>query len=599
MRGLSLLFALLLTTAPLMAQERTLPTPGDAVNLAFGDFLSLDAESQRYARYIFVPSGTPEQMAGIALAVNCISRSPLPYRPAAFRKGRTLLLRVDLRKLAEDEGKGLERVVRTWEELEGDPWFRYSLKGPGRTAESKTVKKKIGETRTKCKLCRGFGHFNDKSDCKQCVGGVVVKETFVDEVITAPGVKGGDIFVPGLHAGGAGPALLMRDLSGSNAAIVHGGYFVIRALDTLDLGFGRGLYRRFLGTDGLTQKQLLESVGASETDAAKFASDQRLVQISNVTGRPRTVVFVRAIGGAGVSRSMGVVMWTLDPSRKSYDPRFDGFLNLLDVDFDAIEMFFPLPNGMIGSDLFDKQGNQQDAAPPDVAADRRIPEPHSTELSAGLISCARCHGTAVYGDKEASFLQPLNNEVRDLLSLIEPDIDFAALNLTRDEYYKRVAGLYTWEPEADVLPLTRIFYSRAVAACTAYGFEGNGGALTTRQAWTEVVSLHTRFAYSRVDAEEALAQIGYEVPPGGEAIETLFGIAATSDDALPDGIAFDSSALKRADPTLALLKIRDPFTGDARKITAVQWSQVYSSVAYKAALREPNGIRLLDRPAAR
>lgn len=572
----------------------TLVTPNDAVALVFPDFLALDAASQKYCRYIFVPDGTPKQASALALAVNLISRNSTTYKPAIIVGKKATIVRIDLRRMAEDEHDGLTRYLRTWEQMNSDLWFRFNPFGPGLTAE-KEIKKTSKPTGKiiKCKTCKGFGRFNDGTRCKECEGTGKLEEFEEIEEIIEKAIK--NTFKPGLHAGGAGPALLMADMAGSDAVIVHGGFFCIRALASIDIGFGKGLYQEFLGIKGKTHKEVLELVGASEIDAAKFSSDQRLVQISNVTGRARVAVFVRAIGGASVSRSMGVVMWTEDPSRKNYGTEHDAFLNLLNPKFDAIELFAPLPNGLMFSALFGADGQPQDFAPPDVVADRRVPEPNTTELQAGIISCGRCHGQATYGmNKEASFFQPLTNEVRDLLTLIEPNADFSALNLTREEFLKRVAGLYEWEPELDVLPLSRIFYSRAVAQCTDFG----AGPLTVKEAWTEIAQLNDHYGYARVDAEEALRQLGYATPEDADAIDMIFQVIATEDE-LPPGIVFDFSQLKRADPTLGLLKIKDQFSGENRKITAVQWAQVYAHAAYKSIIRQPTTILRGDKGGIR
>lgn len=73
--------------------------------------------------------------------------------------------------------------------------------------------------------------------------------------------------------------------------------------------------------------------------------------------------------------------------------------------FAASEILYTLPNGAIGSALFDAQGKRQDAAPLNIVADNVAPVGVGPEIKNG-ISCVRCHSAGIL---------PFADQVRDSL----------------------------------------------------------------------------------------------------------------------------------------------------------------------------------------
>lgn len=70
--------------------------------------------------------------------------------------------------------------------------------------------------------------------------------------------------------------------------------------------------------------------------------------------------------------------------------------------FDASEVLYSLPNGLMAGALFDAKGNRIDIADPNIVVDSESPVPPRPQIAAG-ISCHRCH---------ANGINPLKDEIR-------------------------------------------------------------------------------------------------------------------------------------------------------------------------------------------
>ncbi len=364
------------------------------------------------------------------------------------------------------------------------------------------------------------------------------------------------IVIPARHTGAAGA--ILPELLATDAGITRADYFIVRALSTINLGHGDGLYYDFLQIDrnpakGTALDQFLKDFGANLKASEGFRSDQAAAIFSSrVTGRTRKILYIYG-NAVRPSAGTGLITITQDPSDEQVDAINDPIRNLLDFEFAASEVIAERPNGTLAFTLFDAAGNLQNSAPENVVADHTVPAPYTRRLH-GAISCLRCHGPV-------GIYQPVGNDVQKLTkSKYGSDIlDDLSSKDAIDDAIDRLTGLY----EGDLTkPLKRgtVDFGEAV-------FRATGGK-KTQDACADIASIFGYYVYTDITPKMALAELGYKVSTEAEAVK-LF------------------RALVPPYPGVAGVTIKDPIVSALRagiSIKRYQWELIYFDVAFRAML---------------
>lgn len=432
-----------------------------AARTALQDAKTLPPDIASRARYVFLRGGTRDELASIGFLVNStLSRVNVPIVPGTspgcvvLAGGR--LVRLDLGVLATD-ADDLANLVATWEKLAGlDTDFGATI----------TEKRVVKIPRTK---------INGKFYTSQW--------RLVTTRFQAP----------------AEAIELSAVLGGTACPIIDGRQLMTSALTTLE----GGLYYRFRGiASDATLKGYLQSRGASEEQVAALESLEKAVVLhSGVTAKERMVSVFR---GAGVRASAGggIVAITFDPFDEDRDPSRSAVRNLLEFRGRGSEVILELSNGFHEWTLWDAAGKLVKVAPPNLASDHRIPEPHTRQLQPG-ISCLRCHGPE-------DGWRGLTNDVPKILAA-GTDI-FGDLSAPEDRLksVQLLAGLYSGDWfEAGIGPLAvgRLTYDRAVFQCTGRGADAIASTISAQ---------FDGFAYQLLDVWDVAAELGIEGLPASD-----------------------------------------------------------------------------------
>jgi hypothetical protein len=293
-------------------------------------------------------------------------------------------------------------------------------------------------------------------------------------------------------------------LGATGVPIIDGRQLMVSALTTLE----GGCYYDFRGIkSGTTLPEYLASRGASEGQVASLESLEKAVVLhSGVTAKERMVSVFR---GAGVRASVGggLVAITFDPFDEDRDPGSSAVRNLLEFRGRGSEVILELSNGFHEWTLFNEQGKLVTVAPPNLASDHRIPEPHTRNLQPG-ISCIRCHAAE-------DGWRGLTNDVPRILAA-GTDI-FGDLSDPGDRLksVQLLAGLYSGDWfEAGVGPLAvgRLTYDRACFQVTGRPVDETSLLIST---------MFEGYAYTPLDAWAVARELGIEgLPPSDGNPET-------------------------------------------------------------------------------
>lgn len=519
---------------------------GDAVLEALRDLEQFRDRDRLFIRYLFLRDGSEMESAVTTLNA-ALSKVAIPLK---FPRITKQLVRVDFQQLSADEKK-LAELLRVWEELRTDPYFREIVERDWVLVPSAPYFKEGQEFHEVWKLA-------------------------------AKKVRAS------LHAGGdekgRGPQNLLSIATGSEAPIVDARFFVVRATSTVDLGFGSGLYYRFSGVvrskdPKVTDLQLLlRLLGVDERRAEQVGSDNAtVIFLSGVTGKPRSVHVLRG-DRVPASRGQGLVWITQDPADDQVNVENDPIRNLLGSKFAASELIAELPNGYYLIALFNADGVLQDSAPDVVVRDSTVPPPYTNRLQ-GLISCLRCHGPR-------GGYQPLKNDLRELLSAGTDIYDDFAIKDSERVAVERIVQLYQWRPDLEVLPQSRLTLDRAIRESVGVAVE---------KACNSLAELFDDYAYRPVSPKLALLDLGIETKDAEEAKDTFKKLFPRLAPAAPPG-----TFIVRADPILAALRA-------GISISRPQWERIYPEVALRyllgkgfavgaPAFGSPYGTPLLPTP---
>ncbi len=439
----------------------------------------------RDVRYLYVPGGKLEDLQVASLVANYLSDAPVAIRPKVLPGGVV--------KFRGSEYS--DRFLRVWEELRFDPALNI--------LETPDVRKFARRPPIRSSVIRAV----DKN---------------IDPVAWAA----------------------LVDATGSQAPIVTYGYFVTRALSTIQGNevakeiYG-GLYYQFAGyrrgfAKGTDEDNFFESVGIGNIAAGVTAerifenarSDQRVAVFkSAVTGKPRRADLLKSL----IARdSQGVVSVTHDLRNRDIDIGTHPIANLSNFKDFAREVIHERRNGLQGFLLFDGQGALQDEVPNDVAADHTIPAPETSILQPA-IGCIRCHGP------EGGW-RILKNDVKKIANPEDFDIF---------EDAERLVGLYGGDPERKLLPRARDDYANAILAATGPWVRSKDQTDIVQLASAKIADVWREHNYVPVGAARALDELG--VPYEGNPVVALKAAI------LPPAPSHDGRV--REDPRIAALKV--------------------------------------------
>lgn len=366
-------------------------TPAEAVRAALADCNSLEPQWRSQHRWLLCE--TSEQQIAVNYLVNATSRNRV-IRAAKVVVGQAdgkALLRIDLAGYANQREPATYREIHAaWEKMANDdPYFGLKTQ-------------------------------------------VVVQGDAKPKTIR---VTGGWINLAN--------AALLRQLTGSDGAVLRADYFVSRVAA-----------EDYYSWAGIAQKQgeFFTSLGVDKNTIEKLSADTagNLFR-SNITKKARRVVRLPGPQGS---------CWiTLDVDGESPDK--DAVRNPIDVDgpagkqrfnFQASEIFFARPNGMWGTVLYNSKGERQDTVPDKIAKDSEAQD----GIVRPIISCARCHEAHGKGG-----LQSFTDDQYALLSG-----ESAILKSYSPEVAQRIAELYQPARLNREIARDREDYSAAVqAAC--------------------------------------------------------------------------------------------------------------------------------------
>lgn len=473
--------------------------PASAARYALADVQGLPPEVAARVRYIWCPGRSDDEHVAVTFALNAaVSRSNVNVRPVVLAGGR--LLRADLAVLAPAE-RDFAALVATWESLADDePYF------------SARTKARVEVPRYQAADGQWYTHR-------------------VEHAVA-----------PAEHLLEAGP--LLAELTGSAVPLVRADWFLCVALSTT----GHGKYYEFAGIAG-DQAEYLRSRGASQEQVAALTSDERAALVrSSITGKPRRIDMFRS-SGVRPSVGTGLVSITHDVFDGDVEAARDPFRNLLELADRGREIILEKSNGWHEYSLFDAAGRRVDSAPPNLASDHKIPEPHTRVLEPA-IGCVRCHGPH-------EGWQPFANDVQTLLGEIKVFDDLSS-PAGVPETLRRLAGLYTGDLR-EPLRLGRNTYNEVVLRATRRG---------VAEVSQTVSDLFGSYRYELVDPQTACRELGQvvELEAASERFGALVGV-------LPPG----GDLVFPEDPYVGLLKA-------GLGITREQWETIFVDVANRATV---------------
>lgn len=451
-------------------------TPIWAARAALADAQQLPPEVATRSRWVWLRSGSQEELAALSFVLNStLSRVNIAVVPGSSAGAVPLagghLVRLDLGILATDLDD-FANLVTTWELL-----ARRDSDFTARIVERRKV--------------------------------VVPRYRHTDGKFYTARWENLEIEGPAAHV--VAEVTALTALTQSLVPVIDGRELQATALTTLQ----NGIYYNLRGMKiGMGLKEYLASRGASEEQVTKLESMEKAVILqSKVTGKERMVSVFR---GAGVRASTGggIVSLTFDGLDEDRAADDSPIRNLLNFRGRAIESLVEVSNGFLEAGLW-QDGKLVAAAPPNVAADHKIPEPHTRNLE-GLLSCTRCHCNSVNLG-----WQGFTNDAQKILAA-GTDI-FGDLS-SPDERLKQVqvlAGLYSgdwFEVGTGPLSVGRLTYNRASLLATGRSIA---------DVATLISATYDAYIYQTLDVWDVASEIGLVgLPPSDDNPETKHDEAA-------------------------------------------------------------------------
>lgn len=515
---LRLILSILLCLPPALAYAQAdaianaAAIPLDAAMLAVADAEALSQtapEVPLQRRYVWCRN--EEEVTATLMAVNiAISRAAFDVQPVLIAGGQ--LVAVDLRVCSFDD-EDYQELLSLWSSMaDREPYFHARV--AARKVKVKPYRASDGKT----------------YDFK-----------LLPVSLAAP------------HLGEAGPQLEQLvgnplPLEQSFCPIVRADWFVKEVTSTAD----GGRYYDFRGLKvGMQLADYLEARGADRKRIEAIGASERAAFISRVTAKARVVSMFQG-QGVRVSTGAAIIAVTDDPFDDNLDPTADPFRQLLDSKSNGHEVFVTLPSGWLEYTLWDGDQKLVAEAPPNLVADRTVPEPFTPRLQAA-ISCIRCHAP-----KDG--WQPFVNEVA--ITLGDRVTNFGDVRQLRDPnaVLSRLAAKYSGDLSEAVEVAQDAIDRRIFKVCRK----------SAAEAFAAVGNVVNRYEFEYVTAKTAASELGWIVP-ADDALGVL-----TFRKIVP---ALHQQGVLPDDPIIGRLHVDylDVTSGErvGMKITRRQWEQVY------------------------
>jgi hypothetical protein len=588
-------------------------TSAAAVLAARADLRSIPPIHHPFIRYVFERDALKDRrlLRINNLTLNYASRGYFISKAVPLYGGQ--LLRVDTRVFDPDD----KDWRRTWEELSTDPTFSLLLTKDlltfnteaffaglplgGRTTW-RTEEREIRHPGGPFKFPDDTGRVEESAEWVKPWRGTVELRFRVQEPATRKTLlarfDAEKIDVIRANAPDVDSVAFtdLQRLTASVAPIVSAPYLRYRMLSSIvedglyQQVFG-GLFYKFKGIKKSKDKDttdldlFLENLGiGSKGDRlkallARLNGDLRAgILKSQVTGKPRTVVFLPSLVGRDVN---AVGSLTLDIKDKDIDLAQRAFANLADPFkfVQAYEVIFPSQNGLPVVALFNGNQELQDEAPSGqggVVDDTTVPAPHTHRLQSA-ISCIRCHGA------KADFWQSVSNDVPKIFA---PDLayDPANLNTFIDPTYKQrlqLIGQYKGGGIDLHLSRNRLDFQRKNREAVELGI-GSVWEQSKEPGWVDVGRLaseylgdeYNRYAYGTVSPEDALRDIGIVLAdrPGETAEQRGQRATAAFNQTVPVSLLSAVAGIISEDPRIRVLRA-------GLSLSRQDWSLVRAFVA--------------------
>lgn len=540
-----------------MPLPRELPwsIPAQAVEVALLDARDL---AQRFGesvgqflRWVWVQSGSGDELRAVADGLNKVSRASAPAAPAIVGG---ILARVDLRVYWPRKGD-LAEVLGLWEKFAFDPYLSLLFT---KAQLALLTHEKLSGLKTQS--------FRDLHMWQDGAWQPTGKRGWVERQLE----KVKDVVVERLNAPHLAHSGIekLQAFTGSLAPVVHSGYFLTRALSTIKDKDGDkesvfstiygGLYYELAGIRKAQAKertdldQLFIDLGVDGGKGGykalfdKLRSDKAAVLIhSAVTGKRRRVRVYPVL-----SSLFGVVAVTEDIRDRDIDLDADAFRDVVNSKVFAYEVIWVAANGHQKFALFGEQGQLLDEGAAEVVSDHELPRPVTTRLQSA-ISCIRCHGPH-------DGWQPFGDDLRDRLR--QGTIIFK--NADEED---RVRGQHTWDIDGTLTRL-RDDYARATLLSTGKWPNSKQQVEVVRLAAAQHAEIWARQRFRQVDAEYALKTLGELPVKDKEAFQLQL--------LLPPQGHLDQGFIAE-DPLLSELK-------DGKKINWNDWQLLYSYAMTRA-----------------
>lgn len=472
------------------AQAVRVPSPADAVALAWADCITLPPEDQPFQSYFFTLDRSKDFHGAFDYVLNtCVSHASTLYRSDRVADG--WLIRVDRRRLwpKQDDFVVLDAELGKLAQIE--PYFH--------TTGEIVVKAKKTEVKNVLVEVPRYQHENGRWYTQKWVPKEVVIQ---DEV-----VKFGSEF--SLHLlGEGGDATPVAGLASATATpgfdinpnpIMRADWFMFLVSSTAKEDNGKYYtFRRIENSKGgQTAEELwVEGLGIDYADVQARRADQRIAKWrSDITGKPRAIEYLFAPSARPSVGPTGIAL-TRDYFNGKINATEHALKNLLHYNFDGTEAMGFLPNGMMSFVLLDGNGDLVDKAPGELVSDRTVPAPHTTVLQAP-ISCFRCHGpTDMWMDAR-----------NDVYALAKSPM---GLNIFDDESSKddpdgtldRLAGLYAGEM-SEFLRINRNTHAKATFIVT--------GGMTIPTVSQKIGEVYNRYRFGAITPQIACLELGWVV----------------------------------------------------------------------------------------
>lgn len=345
-------------------------TPGDVIQACAADLVRVDPERVKSTRWVSLHNAPPKDRETLAKVIsghlNSLSREPDIVVPA---KVSEWLLRID----ALDYGKVF---AEQWERLGAvEPYWHGEDLQPVEEYETRAVEygywaTEGGQTYTGKRRAAGDRWTTTRTETERVRKAAKVVRGFGPWVVREPTAK-------------AAFELIQARTGGTDAPVVTGEWLLYQTAISFERKPG---YYDLLGVKDLKTYEQAVGVVRKDIDAAFLKELREAVGSSTVTTPDtlRRVVRLEKVAGG--------YWFTQDANqRQAKDAARGNPITELgdDYQFQAVETFAHLPNGLWATGLFDAAGVRQDKAPDAIASDSTAP--HTDRAVHVNLSCIRCH----------------------------------------------------------------------------------------------------------------------------------------------------------------------------------------------------------------